>query len=71
MRKMSPARAASDCAVSTARATMPPDHVEDVVPKKRSRVEQLADNFASALLMPSTVLGKVGDWSELAGDELI
>lgn len=50
---------------------MPPDHVEDIVPKKRSRVEQLADNFASALLMPSTVLGKVGDWSELAGDELI
>jgi hypothetical protein len=30
---------------------MPPEHVEDVTPKRRSRVEQLADSFASALLM--------------------
>src|SRR5258706_9708877 len=45
---------------------MPPEHVEDVEPKRRSRVEQLADNFASAMLMPATVLDRFGDWSELA-----
>ena len=45
---------------------MPPEHVEDVEPKRRSRVEQLADNFASALLMPTAVLDRFGDWSELA-----
>jgi Zn-dependent peptidase ImmA (M78 family) len=49
---------------------MPPEHVEDVAPKRRTRVEQLADNFASALLMPAAVLDRYGDWSELKGDEL-
>jgi Zn-dependent peptidase ImmA (M78 family)/DNA-binding XRE family transcriptional regulator len=44
---------------------MPPEHVEDVAPQRRSRVEQLADNFASALLMPSGVLDRFGDWSAL------
>ncbi|MBZ9696467.1 MULTISPECIES: helix-turn-helix domain-containing protein [unclassified Mesorhizobium] len=50
---------------------MPPDHVEDVVPKRRNRVEQLADNFASAVLMPSDVLSRYGDWSKLEGEELV
>jgi Zn-dependent peptidase ImmA (M78 family)/DNA-binding XRE family transcriptional regulator len=45
---------------------MPPEHVEDVEPKRRSRVEQLADNFASAVLMPAPVLDRFGDWSALA-----
>jgi Zn-dependent peptidase ImmA (M78 family)/DNA-binding XRE family transcriptional regulator len=45
---------------------MPPEHVEDVEPKRRSRVEQLADNFASAVLMPAPVLHRFGDWSALA-----
>lgn len=50
---------------------MPPEHVEDVAPKRRTRVEQLADNFASALLMPASVLDRYGDWSGLKGDDLI
>jgi XRE family transcriptional regulator, fatty acid utilization regulator len=45
---------------------MPPEHVEDVEPKNRSRVEQLADNFASAVLMPAPVLDRLGDWSASA-----
>jgi XRE family transcriptional regulator, fatty acid utilization regulator len=45
---------------------MPPEHVEDVEPKRRSKVEQLADNFASAVLMPAPVLDRFGDWSALA-----
>ena len=38
--------------------TMPPEHVEPVqTPKKKgARVEHLADNFASALLMPAEVV---------------
>ncbi len=50
---------------------MPPEHVEDVAPKRRTRVEQLADNFASALLMPASALDRYGDWSGLKGDGLI
>jgi transcriptional regulator with XRE-family HTH domain len=45
---------------------MSPEHVEDVEPKRRSRVEQLADSFASAVLMPAPVLDRFGDWSALA-----
>jgi Zn-dependent peptidase ImmA (M78 family)/transcriptional regulator with XRE-family HTH domain len=45
---------------------MPPEHVEDVEPKRRSRVEQLADAFASAVLMPTPVLDRFGVWSTLA-----
>ncbi|RUU61051.1 XRE family transcriptional regulator [Mesorhizobium sp. M2C.T.Ca.TU.002.02.1.1] len=44
---------------------MPPEHIEEAMPVKRSRVEQLADNFASALLMPSAVLDRFGDWAQL------
>lgn len=38
--------------------TMPPKHVESFVPvdKTEKRVEQLADNFAAGLLMPSTTI---------------
>jgi Zn-dependent peptidase ImmA (M78 family)/transcriptional regulator with XRE-family HTH domain len=49
---------------------MPPEHIEEAMPVKRSRVEQLADNFASALLMPSAVLDQFGDWAELSGKDL-
>lgn len=49
---------------------MPPEHSEEAMPKKRSRVEQLADNFASAVLMPAAALDRFGDWSELAGKAL-
>jgi Zn-dependent peptidase ImmA (M78 family)/transcriptional regulator with XRE-family HTH domain len=51
---------------------MPPEHVEEARPTagKRNRVEQLADNFASALLMPSPVLAAFGDWAQLTGKVL-
>jgi XRE family transcriptional regulator, fatty acid utilization regulator len=47
---------------------MPPEHVEDVEPKRRSRVEQLADNFAAAVLMPVSVLDRFGTWTALAAE---
>lgn len=50
---------------------MPPEHVEDVAPKKRTRVEQLADNFASAVLMPARIVDALADWPSLGGDELV
>jgi len=50
---------------------MPPEHVEEAQPKKRTRVEQLADNFASAVLMPGPVLDRFGDWRNLAVKPLI
>jgi XRE family transcriptional regulator, fatty acid utilization regulator len=38
--------------------TMPPDHVEDASERSKIRVEQLANNFASAVLMPADVLAR-------------
>lgn len=51
---------------------MPPDYVEDPhgFGVKRNRVEQLADNFASALLMPAAVVARFGSW-KLGADELV
>jgi len=39
-------------------ASMPPEHVEDVELSKKPKVEQLADAFASGLLMPESCLLK-------------
>jgi XRE family transcriptional regulator, fatty acid utilization regulator len=50
---------------------MPPEHVEDVTPAKRTRVEKLADIFASALLMPAKTVDKMADWTALDGEALI
>jgi XRE family transcriptional regulator, fatty acid utilization regulator len=50
---------------------MPPEHIEEVQPRRRTRVEQLADNFASAVLMPAPVLDRWGDWSGLRGKALV
>ena len=49
---------------------MPPEHIEEVTPKTRTRVEQLADSFASAVLMPAAVLDRFGDWTTLPDDKL-
>jgi Zn-dependent peptidase ImmA (M78 family)/transcriptional regulator with XRE-family HTH domain len=38
--------------------TMPPEHVEDATERSKIRVEQLANNFASAVLMPTAVLDR-------------
>ena len=50
---------------------MPPERVEDnATGGKRSRIEQLADCFAGALLMPRQSVGAAADWRSLRGDAL-
>ena len=49
---------------------MPPEHSEEPSEISKNRVEQLANNFASALLMPERILERFGDWSRLAGGGL-
>ena len=45
---------------------MPPEHVGGSAGDRAgNRVEQLANNFASAVLMPAPVLDRFGDWSAL------
>lgn len=49
---------------------MPPEHVEEAREQGGNRVEQLANNFASALLMPAAVLDGLANWAELSTEEL-
>ena len=50
---------------------MPPAHYEEATDTGGNRVEQLANNFSSAVLMPAGVLERYGSWSSLSGDQLI
>ena len=50
---------------------MPPEHSEEAVETGGNRVEQLANNFAAAALMPAGALERFGGWSHLAEEELI
>ena len=51
---------------------MPPVHVEEVTETGgANRVEQLANAFASALLMPKRIVETAADWHTLRGDALI
>ena len=50
---------------------MPPEHSEEINGIGRNRVEQLANNFAGAVLMPTGVLELFGQWSHLSQDDLI
>lgn len=50
---------------------MPPEHSEEAVESSKNRVEQLANSFAAAVLMPDTVLQRFGAWRDLAADELV
>lgn len=50
---------------------MPPEHVEDASDFGGNRVEQLANNFAAAVLMPSSTLREFDDCARLDMDELI
>jgi Zn-dependent peptidase ImmA (M78 family)/transcriptional regulator with XRE-family HTH domain len=51
---------------------MPPVHVEDATETGgANRVEQLANSFASALLMPTRIVQAAADWRTLRGDALI
>jgi len=49
---------------------MPPEHSEDASEIGKGRMEQLANNFASAILMPKPVVDRFGDWSKLSGAAL-
>jgi Zn-dependent peptidase ImmA (M78 family)/transcriptional regulator with XRE-family HTH domain len=42
---------------------MPPGHVEESSEQSKIRVEQLANNFASAVLMPAAVVDRFGPWN--------
>lgn len=50
---------------------MPPKHMEEVENKTGNRVEQLANTFAAAVLMPSEILEQFGEWSDFDKKELI
>ena len=50
---------------------MPPKHVEEAAETGGDRVEQLANNFAAALLMPERVVARVGRWEQLDSDALV
>ncbi|CAK0777042.1 HTH-type transcriptional regulator / antitoxin HigA [uncultured Gammaproteobacteria bacterium] len=41
---------------------MPPHHVEEAGETSKQRIEQLANSFASAVLMPRAVVGRFGGW---------
>ncbi len=43
---------------------MPPDPVEDNSEFSKKRVEQLANNFAGAVLMPESALDRLGPWEK-------
>lgn len=51
--------------------TMTPEHVEEAVETSKNRIEQLANAFASAVLMPTKVLDRFGSWAELDGGALV
>ncbi len=50
---------------------MPPEHVEDASEFGGNRVEQLANNFAAAVLMPSSALREFDDCARLDMDGLV
>ena len=50
---------------------MPPKHREEARETGGSRVEQLANSFAAAVLMPRTTVARFGDWSRLTLDALV
>ena len=50
---------------------MPPEHTEEASDFGGNRVEQLANNFAAAVLMPKTTLDSFGGWGRLDMDSLI
>jgi Zn-dependent peptidase ImmA (M78 family) len=49
---------------------MPPEHTEEARETGGNRVEQLANNFASAVLMPTRALERFGDWFAVGEREL-
>jgi Zn-dependent peptidase ImmA (M78 family)/DNA-binding XRE family transcriptional regulator len=49
---------------------MPPEHSEEARETGGNRVEQLANSFASAVLMPAAVVDGFCDWAKISEDEL-
>tara|TARA_R110000868_G_scaffold11516_7_gene56434 strand:+ start:32587 stop:33693 length:1107 start_codon:yes stop_codon:yes gene_type:complete len=49
---------------------MPPEHSEASKETSKNRVEQLANNFASAVLMPRDQLAHCAEWRHLSKDNL-
>jgi len=50
---------------------MPPKHSEEAGETGGNRMEQLANTFASAVLMPRSVLERFGGWQSLDDEELV
>ena len=50
---------------------LPPEYSEEATETGGSRVEQLANNFAAAVLMPAFTVKQLGDWSNLTKESLI
>ena len=50
---------------------MPPQHCEEAMDTGGNRVEKLANNFAAAILMPTSTLEEFGNWSNLTEEMLI
>ena len=50
---------------------MPPKHVEAAADFGGDRVEQLANNFAAAVLMPAATVSRFGRWRTLDADALV
>jgi Zn-dependent peptidase ImmA (M78 family)/DNA-binding XRE family transcriptional regulator len=50
---------------------MTPEHIEEATETGGPRIEQLANSFASAVLMPTTVLDRFGECAALGRDELV
>ncbi len=50
---------------------MPPQYSEEALETGGGRVEQLANNFAAAVLMPAAALEKCGHWMSLDNNDLI
>ena len=50
---------------------MPPKHVEEAVETSGDRVEQLANSFAAAVLMPAAVVAPFGRWGKMDAEALV
>jgi Zn-dependent peptidase ImmA (M78 family)/DNA-binding XRE family transcriptional regulator len=50
---------------------MTPEHIEEATETGGPRIEQLANSFASAVLMPTAALGRFDEWAALGCDELV
>jgi XRE family transcriptional regulator, fatty acid utilization regulator len=49
---------------------MPPEYAEEATETSGNRVEQLANSFASALLMPTIALHEYANWAQISPDDL-